>query len=265
MDLAATLVAVDADKGQEALITAPHTKCASKEDTLPLNAGIDSKKIMCQIQSSAQFSISAAAAAASQFNPRLPHPARRRQWRPARTTPSEPRGGFPGSLRRTSPGGAGRTGPEDRFCVECLAAFCGHCCGGHLHLGHEVVRVGEDREGHTAVAVVDLQKLLASPAAVDRLVDIASAAASARASRRSGSRKDSFCMDCAAAFSSALCDHHDGHETVRIVLHEGRYCVRCTDSEPWFEEFDGVMTYQDESSAVLVPLHPPRYSTLRFG
>uniref|UniRef100_J3LNX5 Uncharacterized protein n=1 Tax=Oryza brachyantha TaxID=4533 RepID=J3LNX5_ORYBR len=98
---------------------------------------------------------------------------------------------------------------EDRFCVECLAAFCGHCCGGHLHLGHEVVRVGEDREG-------------------------------ARASRRSGSRKDSFCMDCAAAFSSALCDHHDGHETVRIVLHEGRYCVRCTDSEPWFEEFDGV-------------------------
>ncbi|KAF0913596.1 hypothetical protein E2562_023309 [Oryza meyeriana var. granulata] len=125
---------------------------------------------------------------------------------------------------------------EDRFCVDCLAAFCGHCCGGHLHVGHEVVRVG------------------------------ASTSTSARVSPRSGgAKRDSFCMDRAAGFSSALCDHHGGHETVRVVLREGQHCVRCTGSEPWFEAFDGIMTYKDESGGVLVPLRPRRYSSLRFG
>ncbi|TVU46975.1 hypothetical protein EJB05_06549, partial [Eragrostis curvula] len=107
----------------------------------------------------------------------------------------------------------------ERFCVPCAAAFCDHCCAGHHRgQGHEVV--------------------------------VRAAAAA------SGATRDSFCLDCAAGFSAALCAHHAGHETVRVVDCEGRHCVRCTSSEPWFPYFDGIETYVDEQGHKLTPIEP---------
>jgi hypothetical protein len=61
----------------------------------------------------------------------------------------------------------------------------------------------------------------------------------AQGTARSGER-DSFCVSCGAGFSSALCGHHVGHETFRVVVCEGLYCARCTGSEPWFHLFTGI-------------------------
>ncbi|KAL6838244.1 hypothetical protein ACP4OV_031916 [Aristida adscensionis] len=111
---------------------------------------------------------------------------------------------------------------KDRLCVPCSAVFCSHCCGAHHSGGgHEVVAVAcaDDDEG--------------------------------------GAGRDSFCLDCAASFSAALCAHHRGHETVAIVVCcDGRHCVRCTGAEPWFYLFCGVMSYKDEQGHILVPMQP---------
>ncbi|KAL6649965.1 hypothetical protein ACP70R_014189 [Stipagrostis hirtigluma subsp. patula] len=109
---------------------------------------------------------------------------------------------------------------EDRFCAPCAAAFCDHCCGAH-HRGR----------GHDVVV---------------RLAPAAAAASAVTQARRGagpgGASRDSFCLDCAAGFSSALCTHHGGHETVDIVaISDGRHCVRCTGAEPWFHLCHGVM------------------------
>ncbi|RLN15576.1 hypothetical protein C2845_PM02G25560 [Panicum miliaceum] len=110
---------------------------------------------------------------------------------------------------------------EDRFCVPCAAAFCDHCCGAH-HRGQgrqEVVVRAE------AAAAAEGAQVQAQPGA-------------AQGPARSGDR-DSFCVSCDAGFSSALRGHHVGHETFRVVVCEGLYCARCTDSEPWFHLFTG--------------------------
>ncbi|OEL37540.1 hypothetical protein BAE44_0001445 [Dichanthelium oligosanthes] len=124
---------------------------------------------------------------------------------------------------------------EDRFCVPCAAAFCDHCCGArHRGQGHEVVI--------RAAAAAAAASGGTQPGA-------------AQGPARSGDR-DSFCMSCGAGFSAALCGHHAGHDTLRIVVCEGRYCARCTGSEPWFHLFTGIETYRDEKGHILVPLHP---------
>ncbi|CAD6203710.1 unnamed protein product [Miscanthus lutarioriparius] len=94
---------------------------------------------------------------------------------------------------------------EDRFCVPCAAAFCHHCCGAHHRgQGHEVVVRAEAEPGSSSRG------------------------------------RDSFCVSCRAGFSAALCAHHSGHDTFRIDVCDGRYCARCTGSEPWFHVFDGI-------------------------
>jgi hypothetical protein len=63
-------------------------------------------------------------------------------------------------------------------------------------------------------------------------------------------------VSCRAGFSAALCAHHSAHDTFRIDVREGRYCARCTGSEPWFHVFDGI----DVSIFFLSPsirLQPP--------
>ncbi|XP_066387921.1 uncharacterized protein [Miscanthus floridulus] len=118
---------------------------------------------------------------------------------------------------------------EDRFCVPCAAAFCHHCCGAHHRgQGHEVVVRAEAEPG------------------------------AAQGHSGSSSRgRDSFCVSCRAGFSAALCAHHSGHDTFRIDVCDGRYCARCTGSEPWFHVFDGIDAYYDEEKGhILVPLHP---------
>ncbi|CAN6325163.1 unnamed protein product [Urochloa humidicola] len=121
---------------------------------------------------------------------------------------------------------------EDRFCVPCAAAFCDHCCGAHHRgQGHEVVVRAAASEGGKA-----------QPDA-------------AQGPARGGDR-DSFCVSCGAGFSAALCGHHVGHDTIRVVVCEGRHCLRCTGSEPWFHLCTGIETYRDEKGHILVPLNP---------
>ncbi|CAN6306565.1 unnamed protein product, partial [Urochloa humidicola] len=119
----------------------------------------------------------------------------------------------------------------------CAAAFCDHCCGAHHRgQGHEVVvRSAAASEGIKAQAQ-------AQPGA-------------AQGPARGGDR-DSFCVSCGAGFSAALCGHHVGHDTFRVVVCEGRHCVRCTGSEPWFHQFTGIETYRDDKGHNLVPLTP---------
>ncbi|KAK3147190.1 hypothetical protein QOZ80_3BG0279260 [Eleusine coracana subsp. coracana] len=132
---------------------------------------------------------------------------------------------------------------EDRFCVTCAAAFCDHCCAHHHRgPGHEVVVRAAAASGSEG----------SQPGVGPGRSEVTQV-------------RDSFCLDCAAGFSAALCTHHGGHETVRIVVCEGRHCIRCTGSEPWFPWLHGIETYEDEQGHKLVPLHPrgPHYGRAR--
>lgn len=112
--------------------------------------------------------------------------------------------------------------------MPCAAAFCNHCCGAHHRSqGHEVV----------------VRSAAAQPGA-----------ARGGPARCGGSSRDSFCVTCGAGFSAALCGHHVGHDTFRVVVYGGRYCARWTGSEPWFHMFSGTEVRIYERSQLLLLL-----------
>ncbi|KAM0845749.1 hypothetical protein ACQ4PT_056154 [Festuca glaucescens] len=123
---------------------------------------------------------------------------------------------------------------RDRYCQLCFRAFCSHCCSHHTRVpSHSVIPVDIDAGGKLVFSTT--WEFGNSPESSRLRHDVISAIAAEDYATRLP--RDLYCMICKKIFCSGACLHH-GHEgpgpVLCIVERDGRYCVRCTGSEPWF-------------------------------